>query len=236
MSSMKRGVVIGVLALVAGLAWTQSVYANRYTSPNYIIDASNVGASIASITEGGSYRMVASGGESIVGQGQGGSYRLEQGYVAQLPYSLELTVSAPNVTIPPITAGVSQSDQVDLNVISTSPQYSIAINQSGDLTSGSYTIPAISGGTIATPLAWSEGTTKGLGMTLSATSFGTLPPKWSSGNAYAALPGTATTLFSRTGAGGGTDTATVRYRLDVVPAQAAGNYSNTVTYTATWIP
>lgn len=227
------GVMIGLTVLGA-----VSVAANRYTSPNYIIDASNVGANINSITSGGSYRMVASGGESIVGQSQGGSYRLEQGYVAQLPYSLELTVSTPSVTIPAVTPGVSQTGQVNLQVRTTSPQYSVAIQQSGNLTSGSNTIPAIGSGTIAAPAAWTEGTTKGLGATLSAQSFDTLPAKWSSGNAYAALPSTATTLLSRTGttSGGATDTATVRYRLDVPVSQAAGSYSNTVTYTATWLP
>lgn len=233
---MKRGVLLGTIIALVSVLGAHSVFANRYTGGSYIIDASNVGASIGAITQGGSYRMVASGGESIVGRGQGGSYRLEQGYVAQLPYSLELTVSAPNVTIPAVTAGVSQAAQVDLQVVSTSPQYSVAINQSGNLASGSNTIPAITGGTIAVPVAWNEGTTKGLGATLITTSFGALPAKWSGGAAYTALPGVPTTLFTRSGSGGGTDTATVRYRLDVVPEQAAGDYTNTVTYTATWIP
>lgn len=235
---MKEGVVITILAGLLAMGGAAVVQANRYSSPNYIIDASNVGANISAITDGGSYRMVASGGESIVGQSQGGSYRLEQGYVAQLPYSLQLTVSAPSVDIPAVTPGVSQTGQAELQVRSTSPQYSVAIHQSGNLTSGSHSIPAISSGTIATPATWNEGITKGLGVTLASQSFGTLPTKWSSGSAYAALPGTATTLLSRTGAasGGSTDTATVRYRLDVSADQAAGEYTNTVTYTATWLP
>lgn len=182
--------------------------------------------------------MVASGGESIVGNGSGGSYRLDQGYIAQLPHSLELTVSSPDVTIPLVVPGVSQSGEVDLQIVSTSPEYSIAIHQSGDLTSGSYTIPGISGGTIASPLTWAEGTTKGLGMTLADVSFGSVPAKWEDGDAYAALPGSATTLWQRTGIGadGGTDTATVRYRLDATPQQESGEYTTTVTYTATWMP
>lgn len=235
---MKRGAVVAVLAVVAGVLMVPSAQANRYTSPNYIIDAGNIGASIAAITEGGSYRMVASGGESIVGSGQGGSYKLDEGYVAQLPHSLELNVSTPEITIPPVIPGISQTGQVDLEVISTTPEYAIAIHQLGDLTSGSYTIPAISGGTIASPITWNEGTTKGLGMTLASVSFGTLPAKWSGGNAYAALPSTATGLYARTGLGedGGIDTSTVRYRLDATPQQEAGEYTTTVTYTATWMP
>lgn len=235
---MKQELTVAAMAILAGVLMASTASANRYTSPNYIIDAGNIGASISAITEGGSYRMVASGGESIVGSGQGGSYKLDQGYVAQLPYSLELTVSTPNVTIPIVTPGVSQTGEVDLQVISTSPEYTIAINQSSDLTNGSFTIPAISGGTIASPIAWDEGITTGLGMTLSAISYDTLPAKWSSGNAYAALPGTASSLYTRTGIGedGGTDTSTVRYRLDVAPQQESGEYTNTVTYTATWIP
>lgn len=234
---MQKSILLGSIAVVLAALLGTSVLANRYTSPNYIIDASNVGASIAAITEGGSYRMVASGGESIVGQGQGGSYRLDQGYVAQLPHSLELLVSAPDVNIPVVIAGISQTGQVDLQVISTSPQYAIAIHQSGDLSGPGGTIPAVSA-SLASPGVWNEGTTKGLGMTVANMSFGSLPAKWSSGNAYAALPGTSSPLYSRTGIGvdGGSDTVTIRYRLDVTPDQESGDYTNNVTYTATWMP
>lgn len=102
---------------------------------------------------------------------------------------------------------------------------------------GTYvTIPGVAGD-ITTPLSWSEGTTKGLGFTLYGTNATALPGKWSSGSAYASLPGTATTYYTRTGYTGGVkDVHNMRLRLDTATTQYPGDYSNTMTVTGTMTP
>ncbi len=136
-----------------------------------------------------------------------------------------------------ITPGASNTSGYDAVVQTDAPGYNLAINQNQNLTSGANTIAAISGASIATPLSWSEGTTKGLGFTLYGTNATAIPAKWSSGSAYAPLPGTATTFYSRTGyTGGAKDYLNMRLRLDVPKLQATGLYTNQMTITGTLTP
>lgn len=135
-----------------------------------------------------------------------------------------------------VVPGVSNT--VNYDAIVTSPQtgYSLSVSQNHDLQSGAATVPAVSG-TIASPVAWTEGTTKGLGFTLVSSTGGSLPAQWNSGASYAAFPTTSTSFYTRTGSTGTTgDVLTMRLRSDVSTAQAAGTYQNTVTYTATTTP
>ena len=141
-------------------------------------------------------------------------------------------------TIPSITAGISQTSNTDAIVRTDAGGYNLAINQDHNLTHTdlSTTIAAISG-SIASPAGWTEGTTKGLGFSLTAGS--SIEGKWgtSPNYDYAAIPGAATTFHSRNGLLGGTPEAnTVQFRLDVPGSQKSGTYSNTVTFTATIIP
>ena len=97
------------------------------------------------------------------------------------------------------------------------------------------TISAISG-SIASPAAWSEGTTKGLGFSLSSATGG-LDSKWGSGANYAAFPLSGTTFHTRSGYTGGTkDIVAMRARVDINASQAQGDYENTVTITGTIVP
>lgn len=207
-----------------------SAAATRYTSPNYTIDAS-VGNSFGGDTTSANYRMTSSGGESIIGRGSGGSYLLGQGYVAQLEQAIEVTVDVSTLDLGTITPGVSETGDVVVSVRTDAPAYTVAISQDHDLTKASDTIDAVPA-SIATPATWNEGTTKGLGFTLSSATATALDAKWNSGAAYAGLPMSATEVYSRDGfTGGSTDTLTIQYRLDVVPTQPAGDYQNQVTYT-----
>lgn len=133
-----------------------------------------------------------------------------------------------------ITPGASQTATFDAITKASTTSYSLAINQGSNLTNGAATIPAVSG-SIASPVAWSEGTTKGLGFTLVS---GTgIPGLWNSGNSYAALPGSATTFYTRSGATANTkDVLGLRLRLDVTAAQIIGGYNNLMTITGTTIP
>lgn len=136
-----------------------------------------------------------------------------------------------------ITPGASNTTLSDVIVQTDAGSYTLAINQDHNLTSGSYTIPAISG-SIASPAIWTEGTTKGLGFTLTTTNATALPGTWNSGNSYAQFPATATTFYTRTGQQSSRDYLTMRVRADVATTQASVTtpYTNTITVTGTITP
>ncbi len=135
-----------------------------------------------------------------------------------------------------ITPGASQTSAFDSIVQTSAGGYTLAINQNNNLTNGGSTIPAVSG-SIGSPVAWSEGSTKGLGFTLYGTNATAIPGTWSSGSAYAALPGSSTSFYIRTNyTGGAKDVLNMRLRLDTTASQAVGDYANQMTITGTMIP
>jgi hypothetical protein len=135
-----------------------------------------------------------------------------------------------------VTPGVSQTSEFDVISQTDAPGYNLSINQNQNLTSGGNSISAVSG-SIASPVTWSEGTTKGLGFTLFGTNATAIPGSWSSGNAYAALPGSATSFYTRTGfTAGAKDVLNMRLRLDVNSSQPSGDYTNQMTITGTMTP
>lgn len=153
-------------------------------------------------------------------------------------YTAGVAGIASGQTIPDVVPNVSQATSIDAIVRTDAGGYDLAIQQDHDLrhTDTTTTIAGISG-SIASPILWSEGTTKGLGFSLVdganiESSWGTSP-----NYKYAAIPTTATTLHSRTGflAGLG-EKNTVQFRLDTLAAQKSGMYTNTVTFTATLKP
>lgn len=153
----------------------------------------------------------------------------------QAEYAAQNAGVTTGLTLSTVTPGASNTVLNDVIVRTDSATYGIAISQDHNLQKGIVTIPGVSG-TIASPAAWSEGTTKGLGFTL--INAPGLDSKWSSGANYAAIPGSATSFYTRSGHGS-SDTIDVlnsRLRLDAAVSQEAGSYSNTVTYTGTVIP
>ncbi len=135
-----------------------------------------------------------------------------------------------------VMAGISNTALYDAIVQTDASSYNLAVNQNQNLTSGANSITGVSG-SIASPVTWVEGTTKGLGFTLYGTNATAIDGKWSSGNAYAAFPGTSTTFYSRTGyTAGAKDYLKMRVRLDVPAAQVAGTYDNIITVVGTIIP
>lgn len=235
----KTGIIALAFVFVSvPLFFGATVQADRFTSTNYTIDASAIGNSVGGAQNSTSYNLVSSGGESVIGNAASGSYKLTQGYVAQLEQSLELTLSPSTLTIPAVTPNTSQLVNFSANVLTDAPGYTLSANQNNDLTrsSGGNTIPAVSG-SIASPVTWSEGTTKGLGFSLVSTTATALPGKWNAGASYAAFPASASSFYTRTGlSGGATDTLSMRLRLDVANTQVTGNYSNTITWLGTITP
>lgn len=141
------------------------------------------------------------------------------------------------LTFPSITPGTSEVMSADVVVQTDAPGYLLGIVQDGDLTNGSSTIPGVSG-SISSPSAWSEGTTTGLGFTLSGGNV-SIPGSWGTDPSfnYAALPDSVTTFYTKAGLTGGTkDILEMQYRIDVEPSVPAGDYSNTTTYIGTLLP
>ena len=135
-----------------------------------------------------------------------------------------------------LTPGASQTAEFDAIVQTDAPGYDLLIHQDHDLQFGIHTIPAVSG-SIGTPVSWNEGTTKGFGFTLYGANATAIPGKWSSGSAYAAVPGSTTSFYARTGyTGGGKDVLNLRFRSDVDTTQPSGFYTNMVTITGTMTP
>ncbi len=112
--------------------------------------------------------------------------------------------------------------------------YSLAINQDHNLQKGSDTIAAISG-SIASPVAWSNGTTKGFGFTVNSSP--TVYGSWSNGTNFAAVPGASTAFYVRNSPTSGVKEAVgLIFKADTTFANPAGLYQNTVTVTGTVSP
>jgi hypothetical protein len=141
------------------------------------------------------------------------------------------------VSLNTITPGVSQTASFDSIIQTSSPGYTLAINQNNNLTrSGGGTIAGVSG-SIAAPVSWNEGVTKGLGFTLYGTNATAIPGLWGSGAGYAAIPGSATSFYNRNNfTGGGKDVLNMRLRLDTTASQAGGDYTNKMIITGTMKP
>ncbi len=149
-------------------------------------------------------------------------------------YDAETAGVPAGLSLGTIIGGASNSAYADVIVQSSAVNYGLAINQNNNLTSGGNTIPAISS-LIASPAAWSEGSTKGLGFSLTAAPG--LDSKWGAGANYAAFPNSSTTFYSRSGSGtGAKDVVTIRLRADTVTSQVSGQYNNTMTVTGTVTP
>ena len=97
-------------------------------------------------------------------------------------------------------------------------------------------IPKMTIGTIATPVAWV--TNYGVGITMYAAD-SQKEAKWvgtsvcDAANTYAAIPETATTAHTVTGVLAAPDTSSWGFTIDTQNTQKTGDYSGTMTFTAT---
>lgn len=186
---------------------------------------------MAASCAGGGYFIGALDEVKLFGRGLT-SEEVQAEYAAQnagIPSGLSLNTISP---------GVSQTAPFDAAIEIDSPGYgyNLSISQNQNLTSGANTIPAITG-SIASPVTWTEGTTKGLGFTLYGTNATAIPGKWLSGSAYAALPGASTAFYARTDYSAGIkDVLNMRLRVDVPVTQAPGSYANQMTISGTMTP
>ena len=141
-------------------------------------------------------------------------------------------------TLPNITPGISQTYSADAVVRTDAGGYDLYIQAPKLLThtDTTTTIP-MNTATVASPVAWTEGATKGLGFSLTA--FTGVDTKWGTNPNYnyAGIPNTATVYHSRTGINGGIpELTTLQFRADTTPSQKQGTYTTTIIYTATIRP
>lgn len=150
-------------------------------------------------------------------------------------YAAGLQGVGAGVSLGAVTPGVPAVVNSDVVIATMNvPNYSLSISQNHDLQNGSDTIAPIAG-TIASPAAWSDGTTKGFGF--SVVSAPGLDSKWGAGANYAASPGTPTVFYSRSGASNSTkDVAALRFKVDTPVTTPSGNYTNQLTVTGTIVP
>jgi hypothetical protein len=209
------------------------------TSPDFQIDP-DVSNTFGGSPSSTNYGLVDSGGEAVIGNGTSGSYKLTSGYVAQLQQSLQIVVSPSSLVLPPLTPGTSVNGSIAAVINTDAPGYDLAVSKNQLLTHSDTitTIPDVSS-SIASPAAWVEGTTKGLGFTLTGAP-DSITGKWGSNPNYnyAAIPtSTSTNFYTHTGyTGGNSQTINMQVRLDVSNNQKSGFYTSTATITATIKP
>ncbi len=222
---------LGLLACTPAVAAAFSA-----TSPDYRLDDATLN-SFGGTATSPDYELTSSGGEPFIGPGVSESYKFNAGYVASLEHSITLTLDSTTKTIPEVDPGTSETATTTVSVYTDAAGYTLSVRQDHDLThaDGSTTIPGVSG-TIASPAAWSEGATEGLGFTL--TSGTSLDPKWgtSPNFNYAAFPESNTVIHNKPDYLNAYDDTVVQYRLDVSPTQLPGSYSNNVTFSAIVVP
>lgn len=163
--------------------------------------------------------------------------------------SLSLNIAAGDtVAFGAITAGapITAPDTGTIASVTTSAANGYTLGVSDGATGGDSAllhsdtitrITDVTSGNITTPALWGSHT--GLGITLFAADTNK-ESKWGSGttyddtnNKYAAIPQTATTTHTVTGAVVGANTSSWAFKLDVPADQKAGDYSGTMTFTAT---
>src|ERR1035437_10182990 len=89
---MIRGILTFAAMICTIVLCAPLVAADTYSSTNYKINGEIGVSSGGDSTSSGTYRLISTMGESVVGQGSGGSYKLDAGYIAQLSNSLSVAV------------------------------------------------------------------------------------------------------------------------------------------------
>ncbi len=141
-------------------------------------------------------------------------------------------------TLPNVTPGTSTTYSADAIVQTDAGGYDLYLQAPTLLThtDTTTTIPMMTS-PVSSPTTWNEGTTKGLGFTLTAgVNLDTV--KWGTGPYnYAGVPTSATAIYSRTGLSGGVpEKTTLQFRADTTSSQKSGTYATTIVYTATLKP
>ncbi len=202
------------------------------TDGTYNITVDNIGFAGGEASGDGTYQLMDTVGEPIVGVGTSEDYKSQDGFWYMVNSTISLTLDSNTKDLGTVTAGTPKTANTTATVVTDSAGgYDLLISENHAMThvgDGTTTISDYAG-TIATPTAW---TGTGLGFTI--TSGTGVEAKWgtSPNNNYAGMPTTDTIFHEKTGYTSGDDDTVVEYKVDVPGAQKSGVYTNTVTYTA----
>jgi hypothetical protein len=147
------------------------------------------------------------------------------------------TVNPNNVPFGIFKTSLGSTNVEHTILVATNAQagYGLTLVENNALTSGTSTVLDFGTTSNGAGTAWTQGTSTGFGVNafgteVNTTNFGasTTQPT----TLYKALGGGAVTIASTSGVTAG-NTTTVDYRVATPALQAAGNYTNTLTYTCT---
>lgn len=208
------------------------VFAFAATDGTYNITVDNIGFAGGEQSDDGTYALMDTVGEPVVGVGSSEDYQTQAGFWYMVNNTLSLVLDSNTEDLGTVIAGTPNNGSTTATVTTDAwGGYDLLISQNHDLThvgDGTTTIPAYTG-TIAVPTAW---TGAGLGVTIMsgsgvAAKWGTTP-----NFNYAGIPNTSTVLHEKLGYTSGGDDTVVGYQVDVDSTQKAGAYANVITYTA----
>lgn len=227
-TTVRQCLGVAVCAVVMLPLWARAA-----TDGVYVISVDNIGFAGGEPSTDGTYGLMDTVGEPIVGVSADGTYQTQDGFWYRDATTLTLALDAAHVQLGQLVPGTPVTGTTTATVTTNAPNgYQLFIHQDHDLqhTADPATIPALTAGTIAVPVAW--GTAVGLGITL--TSGTNIAAKWGvpPNNLYAAIPGIATLLHTKSGYGIAPNDTVVQYRVDAPATQKTGTYTNVVTYTA----
>lgn len=228
-----KKIIFLLLFLSLFLFQIQKAEALGMSSTNYKINADVIGAG-GGLGSSASYKLFDTAGEPIVSIGSSDNYKAKLGfeYMLDEPPTISILADSNTVDLGNVTPGTPVQGQSTLSVTTNSyGGYDLLASENHALlhTDTVTTIPDYSG-TIASPTAWS-GT--GFGFTL--TSGTNVESKWGSSPNYnyAGFPLADTVIHEKTGYKTAADDTVIGYNLNVASTQKSGDYTNTVTYTAT---
>jgi hypothetical protein len=201
----------------------------------YNITVDNIGFAGGELSGDGTYGLMDTIGEPVVGVGSSEDYETQAGFWYMVNNTLSLVLDSNTEDLGTVVAGTPNAGSTVATVTTDAwGGYDLLISQNHDMqhtVDAGTTIPSFTG-TIATPASWTNGVDVGLGFTVSD---GTdIEVKWGTtpNFNYAGIPGTDTVFHEKTGYTSGGDDTTVAYKIDVDSTQRSGTYENTVTFTA----
>jgi hypothetical protein len=198
----------------------------------YNITVDNVGFAGGVPIGDGSFQLMDTIGEPLVGVGTSEDYKSQDGFWYIVNNTISLTLDSNTKDLGIVTAGVPNTANTIATVVTDAPGgYNLLISQNHSMThvgDGTTTIPDYSGN-IANPISWS-----GVGLGFTITNGTNVDSKWgvAPNNNYAGVPTSDTVFHDKTGYTSGGDDTTIEYKVDIPSTQKSGVYVNTITYTA----
>ncbi len=207
-------------------------FVHAATDGTYHITVDNIGFAGGEASGDGTYQVMDTIGEPIVGIGSSADYIAQAGFWYRGDTILTLVLDSAAEDLGVVVPGVPNTGETIATVTTdANGGYDLLIAQNNDMTHATDNTTTISAytGTIASPTVWS-----GVGLGFTVANGTTVAAKWGTNPnyRYAGIPNTDTVFHEKPGYKSGGDDTTIRYQIDVPASQKSGTYTSTVTYTA----